>query len=141
MANNIELTSRMDNNEEYPMNAFCTVDTSDPVGQKVVFNALSDALPLAQYMDTDIKVCDIMVEPGKRKNRSDGSYSTCMNTYLIDVDGNAYFSQSDGVFRSILNLMRIYRNGLRDTPNGYLTMRCVETVLNTGNTLKKLILV
>lgn len=115
----------------------------DAVGKKTVANAINNAVSLADFEGVEIKVCNVLTMPGVRKSRQKDMPDTmCQNTYLVDVDGNAYFSQSDGVARSINGIMAIYTDFPRDTENGeYAAMALVSKTLANGNTIKTIKLV
>lgn len=115
----------------------------DATGKKTVANAINNAVSLADFEGVEIKVCNVLTMPGVRKSRQKDIPDTmCQNTYLVDVDGNAYFSQSDGVARSINGIMSIFPDFPRDTENGeFAPMALVSKTLANGNTIKTIKLV
>lgn len=114
-----------------------TLDLSTDEGVLKTFGYTSDSQPLSQHIGEALKICDVFTTPGIRKGRGLGQVDTeCQNTYLIDIDGVGYFSQSDGVARSINLLMAMRPNLGKDTEKGYIELVCVEKQLPNGNTLK-----
>ena len=86
-----------------------------------------------------LRVVDVITMPGIRKGRNGQADTPCQNTYLIDEDGITYFSQSDGVKRSINTTMSIFKTC--DAGKGYLPLACKADVLPNGNTIKTLVIV
>ena len=80
-----------------------------------------------------------MTTPGIRKGRNGMPDVECQNTYLIDVNGNAYFSQSDGVARSLQMFVALYPDFGKSSEKGCVEIKCIEQPMNNGNTLKTLI--
>jgi len=90
---------------------------------------------------TILKICDVIVTPGISKGRKGAPDTECQNTYLIDTDGNAFFTQSDGIARDINFIMYIFEDmGKESTEEGYLNIAIVEKKLPNGNTVKNAIL-
>ena len=122
-------------------NYICTIDTASEDGQISVYNALSNARALSEYMDTPIDIVDVLQEPGIRRSRQVGvPDSPCVNTYLVAADGTAYFTQSDGVARCVARLLTIFKGGFRSTSKGCVRAKCVSETLRNGNTIKSLVL-
>lgn len=116
-----------------------TVNTDNTQGKLQVLAALNFAAPLKDFVDKPIKICDCITMPGKRKSRDGGNDTPCQNTYLIDTDGNAYFSQSDGVKRSVDMIYALFPQFGKETENGFIELKLVEQKLGNGNTLKNLV--
>ena len=127
-------------NEGVATRGYCTVDASDEHGKRVIYNALSGAIPLSAEMDKALQIRDIMLQPGTRRSRETGDIENVVNVYLIDVNGVAYFSQSLGVFRSVSDLLTLYPDGFSGCENGFLLLKCVERKMYNGNTIKRLVL-
>ena len=118
-----------------------TVDTLSIEGKKKTINALNNAQSLDDFVDKFLKICDVITMPGVRKSRDARIDDTpCVNVYLIDVDGKAYFSQSQGVGRSVYSINMIWPEWGKDTPEGYIELKCISDKLQNGNTLKSLVL-
>lgn len=109
---------------------FCTVDTSTIEGKKVAANAVNAATSLKDLGDKKFTLVDVVTTPGVRSQTGEA----CVNVYLIDNKGNAYFSQSTGIFRSAQNLSGIFKGDFGDG----IDVQVVSTPTNTGNTVKTL---
>lgn len=118
---------------------FTTADRESEAGKKSILKALNNAASLAEIGDAPIKVTDVVITPGIRKARQAGQNDTpCVNVYLITLEGDAYMTQSDGIARSVQNILTLYPLFGRSTPAGYLEVQVVSRVLANGNTLKSL---
>lgn len=119
---------------------FTTADKTNEPGRKAIANALNNAGSLAEVGDRVLKVIDIVITPGVRKARQKGQSDTpCVNTYFITTDGQAYMSQSDGIARSVQNLLTMYPNFGRSSDAGYLEIQIVSRILANGNELKSVV--
>ena len=108
--------------------------------KKKVVNAVNNSVPLKDYMEKELHICNCITMPGVRKGRNGMPDAPCTNTYLIDVDGVSYFSQSDGVARAVQMFAAMWPDfGRESTDVGCLALKCVEQELPNGNTLKSLI--
>jgi len=117
-----------------------TLDVTNDEGKLEVLSALNFAAPLKNFVDKPIKFRDAIQVPGVRKARNSSDSDTpCTNTYLIDVDGNAYFSQSDGVARSVSMVAAMFPDFGKSRECGYIELKLVEQNLPNGNTLKNLV--
>lgn len=127
-------------NDFTPVQGFInTCDLSTLNGKKRSVNAINNAVSLNNHVGEVLHVVDIITMPGIRKGRNGQDDMPCQNTYLIDADGIAYFSQSDGVKRSINNMMSLFKTC--DAGKGYLPLACKSDVLPNGNTIKTIVLV
>ena len=118
---------------------FTTVDQETVEGRKSVLSALNNAGSLAEIGERILKVRDIVITGGVRKARAANQADTpCVNVYLITDDGAAYMTQSDGIARSVQNILSMFPNVGRSVPEGYLEMQVVTKVLSNGNTMKSL---
>ena len=105
-------------------------------GKLATANALNTAVSLKDYEDTPLHIVDIIQTPGIRKARDKSQVDTpCDNTYLISADGTAYFTQSEGIARSVRNLLAIFPDF--NKPEG-LTVVVTASVMANGNTIKSL---
>lgn len=119
-----------------------TFDLTTNEGKIATVNAINNSEPLNDHVGEVIKVVDCITIPGVRKGRNGMPDTECVNTHLIDVDGKVYFSQSDGVARSIRSFAALWPDfGKGTTVEGYLSMICKEISLPNGNTLKTMVIV
>ena len=134
-----------------------TLNTDTFDGKITALNALNNAVSLKDATNP-LKICDCIALPGVRKGRNNTSDTECrialpgvrkgrnntadtecQNTYLIDVDGNAYFTQSDGIARSVRMIYMLFPDFGKSSDVGYLKVRVVEKKLPNGNTIKSLV--
>lgn len=125
---------------EIPEGFINTFDLTTDEGKFSVLAALNGAEPLNDHVGEVLQVCDCITEPGIRKARDNRSEDThCINTYLVTVDGMAYFSQSDGVARSVRMIAALWGDFGKSTELGYLNLCCIEKKLANGNTIKNIV--
>lgn len=113
-----------------PQGYICTVDTSTREGTIKVANALSDAQSLTEKGNERFTLVDVVTTPGVRTRTGEA----CVNVYLITADGSIYMSQSEGIKRSVIQMVGLF-NG--DLGSG-VDVQVVEKTLANGNTLKTL---
>lgn len=126
---------------------FTTAGLNDNAGKNAVLRALNDAESLADAVPegTVLEVVDFVVTPGVRRSRVQGQPDTdCVNVYIIDKAGNAYMSQSEGIARSVQQIMALYSvNGQpvspRELEGGFLRLAVKSRKLANGNTIKALV--
>lgn len=59
--------------------------------------------------------------------------------YLVDDKGTAYFTQSDGIARSVKQIAMLFPTFKLDEKRQYLPIKVVERELQNGNTIKNLV--
>lgn len=119
-----------------------TVDTNITSGAKMVVNAINSANSLSNVDENEVlDIRDCVVTQGIRKGRGTQSDVACANIYLIDKDGQAWFSQSAGIANSVSLIASMFPDFGKSTDEGYLSMRVRSVQLNNGNTTKTLVLV
>ena len=122
-----------------------TLDMNDPESKRKAYNALSDAISLNDVMGAELTIIDILTFPGMRKSRDGSPDKPCINVALIDIDGNVYFSQSEGIYNSAMRMVSLWFDpakpgaGLNDGKG--IKCVCKDQPLRNGNTIKKLSLV
>lgn len=117
---------------------FNTLDLSTLEGKRASVNAYNSAESLNKHVGEVLQIVHAFTAPGVRAARGNGEDVPCQNTYLIDAEGNAYFSQSDGVARSINMIASVFGEFKLSDECPYLPIACKESVLPNGNTLKTL---
>ena len=140
MTENITAIAATDNDaiDFEPVKGFInTCDLNTLGGKKRSANAINSAVSLNDHVGKVLHIVDVITMPGIRKGRNGQDDMPCQNTYLIDADGITYFSQSDGVKRSINTTMSIFKKC--DAGKGYLPLVCKSDVLPNGNTIKTLV--
>ena len=122
-----------DNAFNIPQGYICTLDMTTNDCKKKVAQALNGSTPLKDKMDKVINLTGVITTPGIRAV----SGNDCTNNYLIADDGTVYFSQSDGVTRSIKVIVGLWG---ADLANGNsVPVKCITQKLNNGNTLKTIV--
>lgn len=112
-----------------------TLDLATVEGKKATVNALNNAVSLNDYNDTPLTIVDIITSPGVRKGRNGQPDTPCQNTYLIDNEGRAYFTQSDGIARSANAILAMF--DVAEIHAGIPT-KVSSAKLANGNTIKSL---
>ena len=125
---------------DVPKGFINTIDMTTDEGKKKVVKAINDATSLNDFVGVELKICDCITMPGIRKGRSGKPDEACQNTILIDTDGVSYFTQSDGIAKSILVYSAVWPDfGKNSSKDGYLSLCVKQEELNNGNLLKKLV--
>lgn len=109
----------------------CTMDVSTFEGKRAIINARNTATSLAALGAEPLTVTGAYVTPGVRAQTG----QKCANVYLFAKDGKTYFSQSEGVYRSVLDIFDMFPDF--NTPDG-LTVAVKQTALGGGRSLKSL---
>lgn len=117
---------------------FNTLDLSTLEGKRASVNAYNSAESLNKHVGEILEIVHAFTAPGVRAARGNGEDTPCQNTYLIDTNGHAYFSQSDGVARSINMIASVFGEFKLSDETPYLPIVCKENTLPNGNTLKTL---
>lgn len=117
-----------------------TMNMTTTEGKITTINALNNAISLKEAKDTVLDVCDCITMPGTRKGRGGMPDTECQNTYLIDTNGNAWFTQSDGIARSVRMIAMMFPDFGKSTTDACLHVRVDERELANGNTIKNLVI-
>lgn len=123
-------------------NVFTTANLEDRSGKNAVLRALNDAESLAESVpeNATLEVVDFVVTPGVRRSRIQGQPDTeCLNVYILTRDGRAFMTQSDGIARSVQQIMALYPESPRNLEGGCLRLQVKSRKLSNGNTLKTLV--
>lgn len=103
---------------------FSTITGNDPAARLAVFTATTDSAPLAENLGKVINLANIVVQVIDVTDENSGEISTVPRTILIDQDGTAYHAVSNGVFKSVENLLGIM--GLPEQWGGPVPVKCVQ---------------
>lgn len=114
---------------------YATFDTSDMDGRRKLFNATQGAKLLREFMDTPLAVTDIVFSPTTVTD-DEGFSNTVMGVYLIDENGTAYASSSQGVCKSAATILA--QLGTPADWGGPLMVVCQETYTAKGRRYKSL---
>lgn len=116
-----------------PQGYVCTLDMTTDDGKKQVAQALNGSEPLKDKMNYVINLVGVITTPGTRAV----SGNECTNNYMVADDGTVYFSQSDGVTRSLKVIVALW--GAQLAEGKTVPVKCIEQKLNNGNTLKTIV--
>lgn len=109
----------------------CTMDVSTFDGKRAIINARNTAASLASLGAEPFTVTGVYVAPGVRSQTG----QKCANVYLFAKGGKTYFSQSEGIYRSVLDIFDMFPDF--NAPDG-LTVAVKQTALGGGRSLKSL---
>lgn len=109
----------------------CTMDDSTFEGKRAIVNARNNALSLNGIGDTPLIVVGAYIVPGVRSQTG----QKCANVYLFANDGKTYFSQSQGIYRSVLDIYDMFPDF--NAPDG-IPLVVKQTPLGGGRATKSL---
>lgn len=109
----------------------CTMDNSTFEGKRAIVNARNSALSLNGRGAEPLTVIGAYIVPGVRSQTG----QKCANVYLFAKDGNTYFSQSQGIYRSALDIYDMFPDF--NAPDG-ITVAVKQTSLGGGRSTKSL---
>lgn len=109
----------------------CTMDNSTFEGKRAIVNARNSALSLNGRGAEPLTVVGVYIAPGVRSQTG----QKCANVYLFAKDGNTYFSQSQGIYRSVLDIYDMFPDF--NVPDG-ITVAVKQTPLSGGRSTKSL---
>lgn len=109
----------------------CTMDNSTFEGKRAIVNARNSALSLNGCGKKPLTVIGVYITPGVRSQTG----QKCVNVYLFGKDGNTYFTQSQGIYRSVLDIYDMFPDF--NAPDG-ITVVVKQTPLNGGRFTKSL---
>lgn len=109
----------------------CTMDTSTFEKKRAIVNARYNALSLNKYGDAPLTIIGVYTTPGVRSQTG----QECANVYLFANDGKTYFSQSQGIYRSVLDIYDMFPDF--NAPDG-IPVVVKSTAVSGGRTTKSL---
>jgi hypothetical protein len=113
---------------------YSTFDPHVPANRVRVFNARNSATSLKNLGDTPIDIVDVMTQIGMRTR----SGNPCQNTYIFTADGQVYFTQSNGLGKTINELVDMVEGDFKaNTTNGYVKVQIKETSLSGDRSYKQ----
>lgn len=121
-------------------NMINTMNLATIEGKVNTLNALNNAISLKEAKDTVLDICDCITMPGTRKGRNGAPDTDCQNTYLIDTEGNAWFTQSDGIARSVRMIAMMFPDFGKTMDDKCLHVKVEAKELSNGNTIKSLVI-
>ncbi len=136
----VEKNDAISNTNDFniPRGYICTFDITTLEGKLTLANALNGAVSMRD-VSTPINVVNIVTTQGTRARTGE----ECINSYLICDDGTVYFSQSDGIARSLKVIVALFTDastGEFVAPASVGVGLQVKTqTLANGNTLKSIV--
>lgn len=118
-------------NTAAPYRYICTMDSSTFEGKRSIVNARNNALSLNGRGAEPLTVIGAYIAPGVRSKIG----QKCADVYLFAKDGNTYFSQSQGIYRSVLDIYDMFPDF--NAPDG-ITVVVKQTSLGGGRSTKSL---
>lgn len=113
---------------------YITFEPHVPANRVRMFNARNSATSLKNLGDTPIDIVDVMTEIGVRTR----SGNPCQNTYIFTADGQVYFTQSNGLGKTINELVEMVEGDFKtNTTNGYVKVQIKETSLSGDRSYKQ----
>lgn len=109
----------------------CTMDDSTFEGKRAIVNARNSAVSLNGRGAEPLTVIGAYIAPGVRSQTG----QKCANVYLFGKDGDTYFSQSQGIYRSVLDIYDVFPDF--NAPDG-ITVVVKQTALGGGRFTKSL---
>lgn len=109
----------------------CTMDDSTFDGKRAIVNARNSAVSLNGHGAEPLTVIGAYIAPGVRSQTG----QKCANVYLFGKDGETYFSQSQGIYRSVLDIYDVFPDF--NAPDG-ITVVVKQTALGGGRFTKSL---
>ena len=136
MTNNNETTDTTEQTENASMDNrrfICTVDNRTFDGKRAIVNARNSAKSLNSYGEGKrLDVVGAYTAPAVRPQTG----QPCTNVYLFTADGSTYFSQSEGINRSILDIVDMFPD--MNVENGGIPVVVNSTALGGGKSIKSL---
>ena len=109
----------------------CTMDDSTFEGKRAIVNARNNAVSLNGRGTKPLTVIGAYIAPGVRSQTG----QKCANVYLFGKDGKTYFSQSQGIYHSVLDIYDMFPDF--NAPDG-ITVVVKQTPLSGGRFTKSL---
>lgn len=122
-----ETAQNIDDNFRY----ICTMDNSTFEGKRAIVNARNSALSLNGHGAEPLTVIGAYITSGVRSQTG----QKCANVYLFGKDGKTYFSQSQGIYRSVLDIYDMFPDF--NAPDG-ITVVVKQNALGGGRSTKSL---
>lgn len=113
---------------------YITFDPLTPANRVRMFNARNSATSLKNLGDTPIDIVDVMTEIGARAR----SGNPCQNTYIFTADGQVYFTQSNGLGKTVNEVVDMVSGDFKtNTTNGYVKAQIKEMSLSGDRSYKQ----
>lgn len=134
--NDSQLAKTNGSDFKIPRGYICTLDITTIEGKMALATALNGAVSLRDKVGETLRVTNFVTTQGVRARTGE----ECINTYLICDDDTVYFSQSDGIARSVKVLVGLFTDADTNTFMNPVDLgvgvMVKEQTLQNGNTLK-----
>lgn len=104
---------------------YSSIVGNDIEARKRIFAAVGAAEKLGDHLGETINVVDIIVMPVTAENEETGVVEEYLRTTLIDAEGKAFATGSEGVASAVRSALRIFGEP-SDWPEGGLAFMPVE---------------
>lgn len=118
--------------------AWSTLKADTYESKRTIANMLNAASSLAGHEGETFTLKEVFFKPGIRRGRNGQQDTDCTDTYLLTSDGEVLFSKSDGVSRSVRNILMLLPD--LNAPDG-VEVKLDVIKLGNGNSFKQLIIV
>lgn len=120
---------------EFEPMEYVTFNTEALENRVKMFNARNNARSLTEIGNDPIQVEDVMSEIGVRSR----SGLPCQNTYLFLTNGDIYLTQSNGIARTVNELVEMLNGDIKaNSTNGFVEVQVQEAALSGDRTYKQL---
>lgn len=117
-------------------NAYSTINPATLEDKLKIAGMLNAAVSLSGHEGEEFTIIDCMFKPGTRRDRNTGADVDCTDTYVLTADGEVYFSKSEGVIRSLRNILAVLPD--LNKPDG-VRVRFEQIQLSNGNPFKQFV--
>ena len=125
-----------DNSNVQTALTWSTIQAIDTKSKLTIAAMLNAAESLNGHEGEEFTIKEVFFKPGVRRGRNGAPDMPCSDTYLLTDDGLVYFTKSEGVSRSIRNLLMLMPDC--NKPDG-IKVKFDSMPLQNGNTYKQLV--
>ena len=101
------LSTELANLSSGRLNVFSTITGTDFASRVAVINAMTAAVPVADNLDKQINLKDVVIQSVTLANQATGELEESPRITLIDEDGSAYSTTSAPVYKDLKNVFAI----------------------------------
>lgn len=115
---------------------YCTLNMDSMESKIKMFNAHNASLALNSIGEEPFNIVGVTAEHGERAR----SNNPCQNTYIFTDDGRVLFTQSNGIGKTINEIVDMIHGDFTSAMNGYVTAQVSAVNISEGRTYKRLVL-
>lgn len=116
--------------------AWSTISAETYQDKLKITTMLNAAESLNGHEGEEFDLKEVFFKPGIRRGRNGNPDQPCTDTYLLTGDGVVYFTKSEGISRSVRNILMVIPD--LNSPDG-VRVRVDSIRLGNGNTYKQLL--